>query len=249
MFSRATKSTMSSTPFNQLFANARKAAPFSQAYLSQNLVLIDLETRQFLKECLDSAGQCVDPLRMLQRMNTSMNLNMCWGRRVLSLSDPLFVEITECEYKIVELRNIYTNLQDGIPLLRSWPLGIKSREAIRLRRRRDAYLQSLNKELDHKMARSEATPCLRAELLGQGDGFAEEMDLLCITMLAAGVGPTAAALHWGLALLAVRQDIQEKAYLELRNYTGTEPSTDFLDNLNDSNGCPYVSAVAQEILR
>lgn len=240
---------MSSTPFNQLFANARKAAPFSQAYLSRNLFLVDLETRQFLKECLDSAGQSVDPLRMLQRMNTSMNLNMCWGRRILSLSDPLFLEITECEYKIVELRNIYTNLEDGIPFLRFWPLGIKSREAVRLRRRRDAYLESLNKELYDKMARNEVTPCLRAELLGQGDDFAEEMALLCVTMLAAGVGPTAAALHWGLALLAVRPDVQKKAYMELRNYTGTEPSTHSLDNLNDSNGCPYVVALAEEILR
>lgn len=248
MFSKGGKSTLSTTPFNQLFANAKKAAPFSQAYLSQNLRLIDLETRQLLEECLASRGQPIDPLRMLQRMLISMNINLCWGRRIMSQSDPFLLELIECEYKIMELRNMYTNFQDGIPFLRVWPLASKSREARQIRVRRDAYLRALNEELDEKMARNEGMNCLRAELLGHGDAFADETNVLCMTMLGAGVGPSAGGLHWGMALLAVRQDIQEKAYQELRDYTGVEPSMHAL-TLDDGEGCPYILAMAEEVLR
>ena len=102
---------------------------------------------------------------------------------------------------------------------------------------------------DEKMARGEAKSCLRTELLMQGDALAEELDVLSVTMLGAGVGPSAAGLHWGLALLAVRHDIQQKAYDELRRYTAMEPSMNVMNNLHDSAGCPYVHALAQEILR
>lgn len=217
VFSKGGKSTLSTTPFNQLFANAKKAAPFSQAYMSRNRHLIDIETRQFLNECLALQGQFIDPLRMLQRMLISVNLNLCWGRRILSHVDPFLLEVIHCEYKIMELRNMFTNFQDGIPFLRFWPLTSKSREARQIRVRRDAYLKALNEDLDEKTARNEKVDCLRAELLGQGDAFADETDVLCMTMLGAGVGPSAGALHWGMALLAVRQDIQEKAYRELRD--------------------------------
>jgi 3-hydroxyphenylacetate 6-hydroxylase len=235
---------MGTAPMTKSLNRSRKDTPLGKPAVQTYVKYLDIETRDFMRQCLEADGRPLDPRRMLQRMILSMDLTLCWGRRI-SLDDPLLVEITQVEHEIINLRNPMTNLQDCIPALR-FPWSQTTRKARELRQRRDTYFAQLNNDLDERVRHGSHTPCIRAELLHQPDVDEEELNLICLTFISAGMAPAVATLQWCIALLSRRPDIQQKALQAIReHYKDNAPFGD----PNDDQGCQYVVALAKECLR
>ena len=223
---------------------SRKDTPLGKPQVRTYVKYLDLETREFIHQCLNAENTPLDPLRMLQRMSLSLDMSLCWGRRI-ALDDPLLVEIATVEHEIVNLRNTMTNLQDCIPLLRH-PWTQTTKKALELRQRRDTYFAQLNNELDSAVLAGTHQPCIRADLLGREDVDQEELNLICLTFISAGMAPTVATLQWSLALLAKRPEIQATALRAIREHYGKDMP---LGEVEDDQGCQYVVALVKECLR
>ena len=236
--------TMGTAPMTKSLNRSRKDTPLGKPAVQTYVKYLDIETRDFMRQCLEADRRPLDPLRMLQRMSLSLDLTLCWGRRI-SLEDPLLAEIAQVEHEIVNLRNPMTNLQDCIPALR-FPWSHTTKKALELRQRRDTYFAQLNNDLDERVRQGLHTPCIRAELLHRPDVDEEELNLICLTFISAGMAPTVATLQWSIALLARRPDIQQTALHAIReHYKDNAPFGD----AGDDQGCQYIVALAKECLR
>jgi 3-hydroxyphenylacetate 6-hydroxylase len=235
---------MGTAAYSHSLNQSRKNTPLGKPAVQTYVKHLDVETRDFIRQCLEANEKPIDPLRMLQRMSLSLDLMLCWGRRI-SLKDPLLTEIVQVEHEIVNLRNTMTNLQDCIPVLR-FPWNNTTKKALELRQRRDTYFNQLNGGLDKALLEGTNAHCIRAELLGREDVNQEELNLICLTFISAGMAPTVATLQWSIALLAKRPDIQEATLRAIRHYYQDNPS---LRDIEDDQGCQYVVALIKECLR
>jgi 3-hydroxyphenylacetate 6-hydroxylase len=232
-------------PASKALNRSRKDTPLGKPAIKTYLSCLDTETFTFIQQCLSASLQPIDPLRMLQRMSLSLDLTLCWGRRI-TLEDPLLEEIVTVEHEIVNMRNTMTNLQDCIPLLR-FPWSRTTKKALNLRQRRDAYFSQLNGELDGKILKGINEKCIRAELLERGDVDEEELNLVCLTFISAGMAPTVGTLQWSLAFLAQRPDIQAAAFKSIQEHYENEYKV--LGDIDDDQGCEYIVALIKECLR
>jgi 3-hydroxyphenylacetate 6-hydroxylase len=235
---------MGTAPYSSAMNRSRKSTPLGKPAVRTYVRFLDIETRDFIRQCLDAETRPLDPLRMLQRMSLSLDLVLCWGRRI-SLEDPLLAEIVEVEHEIVNMRNTMTNLQDCIPILRTLLSGT-TKKALKLRQRRDIYFAQLNDELDDRIQKGTHTPCIRSEMLNRADVNEEELNLTCLTFVSAGMAPTVATLQWSVALLAQRPDIQAAAFKAIQDYCGKDM---VLGDEEDDQGCQYIVALVKECLR
>jgi 3-hydroxyphenylacetate 6-hydroxylase len=211
------------------------------------LHLLDTETQVFLQDCLKTGPGAVNPVDMLDRLSTSLNFSYWWGREV-ALAEPLCVTVNKTERDIMESRNLLSNFKDAFPFLR---LLWSTKQTRQLRIRRDAYVEELNVEFEQKMSRGSSCPCLRSEFLSRQDVphdlLMNEIAMLDATIPGTGIAPTTTSLYWGLALFASRPEIQEQCYRATCQHYGGE--TYPLGDIEDDQGCEYVVAVIQEILR
>jgi 3-hydroxyphenylacetate 6-hydroxylase len=160
------------------------------------------------------------------------------------LEDPLLDKIVRTEHEIVEIRNALKTYQDGLPFLRRLYTGTSSK-ALALRRVRDEYYQSLNTELDYRLLQEPGLPCMRANLL-KAKVSAEELNMVCMTFISAGMAPTVATLYWSLAFLAQRPDIQSEAMVAIAAHWESHPPE---HDLEDNARCGYIVALVKECLR
>ena len=236
---------MGTAPYSKALNKGRRDTPLGKPAVRTYVKCLDVETRDFIHQCLDAKNMPIDPLRLLQRTSLSLDLTLCWGRRI-SLNDPLLTEIVQVEHEIVNMRNTMTNLQDCIPLLR-FPWSRTTKKALALRQRRDGYFTQLNSELDAKILKGTQKSCIRAELLEREDVDEEELNLVCLTFISAGMAPTVATLQWSIAFLAQRPDIQAAAFHEIMEHYGNEYKV--LGDIDDDQGCAYIVALIKECLR
>lgn len=165
-----------------------------------------------------------------------------------SREDPMFDEITEVEEEISKFRSTTGNLQDYIPILRLNPLSFGSQKAREMRKRRDVYLNRLNKDLDDRMKKGVHKPCIQANVILDKEAALnkEELTSISLTMLSGGLDTITTLVQWSVALLAQRPDIQKKAISEIRKYyTDAEPLCDAFDDQK----CGYIVALVRECLR
>jgi 3-hydroxyphenylacetate 6-hydroxylase len=236
---------MGTAPYSKSLNHGRKMTPLGKPAVASYVPILDVETRDFVRQCLNaSKGGPIDPLPMLLRQSLSLDLSICWGRRV-SLDDPLLTEIPEVEHQIVNLRNTMTNLQDCIPLLR-FPWSSTTKKAESLRERRAIYFTQLNRELDERTRNGTQKPCLRANLLSRSDVSEEELNLISLSFISAGMSPTSSTLDWSIALLAQRPDVQDAAYEAIKDHYKGDT---ILGSAEDDQGCAYIVALAKECLR
>ncbi|OCL06090.1 cytochrome P450 [Glonium stellatum] len=245
IISKSAGYTMGTAPYSKSLNLGRKKTPLGKPAVASYIPILDTETRDFIRQCLDTSnGTPIDPLPLLLRQSLSLDLSICWGRRV-SLDDPLLREIPDVEHQIVNLRNTMTNLQDCIPLLR-FPWSSTTKKAESLRERRSIYFTELNRELDERIQMGTQKPCLRADLLSRPDVTEEELNLICLSFISAGMSPTSSTLDWSIAFLAQRPDIQEAAYQAISTHYNSDV---VLGEAEDDQGCEYVVALAKECLR
>ncbi|CZR67154.1 uncharacterized protein PAC_17053 [Phialocephala subalpina] len=82
-----------------------------------------------------------------------------------------------------------------------------------------------------------------SDLLEREDVDDEELNLVCLTFISAGMAPIVATLQWSLALLAQRPDIQATACEALLNNYGD--GEHMLGKVDDDQGCEYIVALVK----
>lgn len=213
---------------------------------------LDVETFAFIKDCFEHgrAGErAFYPLHLVQRVVLSMVLTVNWGTRMASSDDQLFKEIIEVEAGIVRTRNTTQNIQDYVPLLRLNPFSGDSKQAADWRRRRDVYLNRLDNDLRERMDKGTYTPCIQSNCILDPETKLSRQDLttISISLIQGGIDTIVGTVMWGVAILANRPDIQEKALEEIRKRY-PDPS-DVLCDPGDQENCSYVAAFVRECLR
>ncbi|CAI6342099.1 unnamed protein product [Periconia digitata] len=253
VLSNTAGTTIGTSPFGESLKRRRKgvASAVNRPSIATYIPHLDVETKDFIKEGFinGEAGTVgVNPMPMIQRLSLSLALTLNWGTRMVSRDDPLFHEITEVEEAISKFRSTTGNLQDYIPLLRLNPFSKGSRSAREMRARRDVYLARLNRDLDERMEKGTHKPCIQANVMVDEEAALnkEELRSISLTMLSGGLDTITTLVQWSVALLAQREDVQEKAVQEIRKYYGAdEPLCDAYDDQR----CQYVAALVKECLR
>jgi 3-hydroxyphenylacetate 6-hydroxylase len=245
--------TVGTSPFNESLRRRRKgiASALNKSSVESYVPHMDLETRDFIKDLFRyGAGgrNPIDPVPLIQRLSLSLALTMNWGTRMPSQEDALFDEITFVEEEITRFRSTTGNLQDYIPLLRLNPINFSSASAKDMRRRRDVYLQKLNRDLEARMAKGIYQSCIQGNVILNKDNKlnAEELTSISLSMLSGGLDTLTTVVVWAIALLARRPDIQDQAY---RNIREVYSAHQILCDAHNDQAIPYVSALAREFLR
>ena len=189
----------------------------------------------------------VNPIPLFLRMNVSLGFTLHWGSRVESQTD-MFREIIYVENAISNFRSTTSNPQDYIPLLRLNPFSGVSAIARDMSLRRNRYMSEMDRKLDDQLEKGTNKPCIRAnaKLDPTGKLNGHELTSLNVTMTAAGLDTMQATVSWGLAILAMKPEIQDKTLQEIRKtYTADEPLCEASDDLSVA----YVMALIKEIVR
>jgi 3-hydroxyphenylacetate 6-hydroxylase len=117
---------MGTAPSSKALNKGRKDTPLGKPAVRTYIKCLDIETRTFIDQCLSAANNQVDPLHLLQRMSLSLDLTLCWGRRI-SLQHPLLAEIVKVEHEIVNMRN--THQRSGLRAYITIPLEHHNQES------------------------------------------------------------------------------------------------------------------------
>jgi len=245
--------TIGTSPYSDSLKRRRKgaASALNRPSVATYVPHLNIETLDFVKE-LYTDGEVgevpIDPMPMIQRLSLSLALTLNWGIRLKSREDDLFGEITHVEEEISRFRSTTGNLQDYIPLLRLNPVNFHSAKAREMRRRRDAYLSSLNRGLDERIAKGTYKPCIQANVILDKEAKLNEDELtsISLTMLSGGLDTITTLLAWFIAYLSQHPEIQDKAVSEIRKlYAEDQPMCD----VEDDQKCQYIVALVRESLR
>lgn len=245
--------TIGTSPYSDSLKRRRKgaASALNRPSVATYVPHLNIETLDFIKELYTDGkvGEVpIDPMPMIQRLSLSLALTLNWGIRLKSREDDLFGEITHVEEEISRFRSTTGNLQDYIPLLRLNPVNFHSAKAREMRRRRDAYLSSLNRGLDERIAKGTYKPCIQANVILDKEAKLNEDELtsISLTMLSGGLDTITTLLAWFIAYLSQHPEIQDKAVSEIRKlYAEDQPMCD----VEDDQKCQYIVALVRESLR
>ncbi|KAF7195908.1 3-hydroxyphenylacetate 6-hydroxylase [Pseudocercospora fuligena] len=244
--------TIGTSPYSASLKIRRKtlATALNRRAVSSYSDHIDAETLLFLREALNDgkAGQAsLDPGPLFLRMNISLGFTLHWGTRLHKDSD-MFHEITEVEEAISNFRSLTSNTQDYVPLIRLLPFNPVSALARTMGARRKKYTAVLNRELDVRIADKTNEPCIRANAKLDPDSNLNAMELesLNATITAAGLDTMQASVLWGIAVLCVRTDLQDKVFRAVRD---KYPESNLLDHVPEGQDVEYLDAFIKEVLR
>jgi 3-hydroxyphenylacetate 6-hydroxylase len=208
-------------------------------------------------------------------LNLSLTLNYGTRvSDVKDMSDAsLIKEVLYVEEEISNFRDTSKNYANYIPLLRYWEpieqaLGWgmqKKGHAADIGRRRLQYNKILQEKLEDEVKRGVDKPCIQGSVLRDpeaSDLTAQELISVSLSMMAVsnsrhanirwtlmissqGAHSNQPTLIWAILLLAHRQDIQEKAYNEIRK-AGV---LDLSSNAYSETKVPYIDALTKEVSR
>ncbi|KAK6385745.1 hypothetical protein LTS17_001317 [Exophiala oligosperma] len=252
IISKGAALTIGASPYSDSLKKRRKifASALNRPSVASYVPHIDSETRILLKDALElgKAGkEQVNPIPLFLRMNVSLGFTLHWGARVESQTD-MFREIIYVENAISNFRSTTSNLQDHIPLLRLNPFNGVSAVARDMSVRRGRYMGQMDRELDERLEKGSYKPCIRANVKLDPDGKLTDHELtsLNVTMTAAGLDTMQATVSWGLAILAMKPEIQEKALSEIaKKFPQGAP----LCEASDEFTVEYIMALIKEIAR
>ena len=245
--------TIGTSPYDESLKRRRKgaASALNKSSIQTYLCHLDSETRTFISDIAEggfAGDREVDPLPIIQRLSLSLSLTMNWGTPKLNISSDFFREVTVVQNEISRLRSTTGNMEDYIPLLRLSPFSARKEKARALRDRRDIFLKTLNDDLDDRISRGAHKPCIRANIILDKDLKLNQIEMtsISLTMLSAGLNTITGVLHWSIALLSERPDIQSRATEAIQNQSlAGGPYCD----VEDDQKCPYVWALVKECLR
>ncbi|KAM0335233.1 hypothetical protein ACHAQA_000276 [Verticillium albo-atrum] len=256
--------SIGTSPWDESCKRRRKlaAGALNKTRVDSYAPILNLEAREFLRDllgaCRDGAAE-IDFRPAVQRFSLNLSLTLNYGARMTSVKsltdDPLLQEIIYVESEISKFRDTGKNYANYIPLLRYWEpvagfLGLGSQpkgHAADIGRRRLAYNDVLLDRLRDEVKRGEDKPCIQGAVLRDPESATltrEELISVSLSMMA-GADSNQPTLAWAALLLAHRPDIQEKAYLAIKE-AGV---LGLPSNAYASTKVDYITALTKEISR
>lgn len=211
---------------------------------------LDLETKSFLRDLLDYGKKGtvpIDPLPLIQRMSLSLVTTINWGVRVPSIESALFREIVTVEEELNRTRSTIGNPSDHIPLLRLSPFSQVTATSRLLRQRRDKYMAKFDGDVASQVEKGiSGKPCIQASVLKykEAELTSEELRSISLSMTSGGFETVANSVHWTIGHLALHPELQDKAYEQIRQFSGPG-----MPDAADDQKCAYILALAKESLR
>ncbi|CAA7271157.1 unnamed protein product [Cyclocybe aegerita] len=217
---------------------------------SQNYkILQSLESKILLRDLL-SASDSVEYSAHLRRFAISVVFCVAYGRRVLSLDDPLVVEnmkTDECYIRmstpgryIVESWPILLKLPHFLQWFRAEPLAQRARDTALYTR----LMEGVREQMKVGVAQSSTA---RWGLEKQAEwGLNDlEMAFALSAPFSAGVGTTLATFDVFLLAMLCHPEVMKKAQAELDGIVGPHRLPDF----EDAESLPYLRAAIKESMR
>ncbi|KAL4860985.1 hypothetical protein BDV12DRAFT_191377 [Aspergillus spectabilis] len=249
--------SIGTSPWNESCKSRRKVAggalnrPKVQSY--EPIIL--RETSEFIQALTTESGSGTVDTNFnaaVHRLSLNMVMTLNYGMRIAKTTDlkedAFYAEVVEVENQISSLRSTSRNLANYIPLLQFLEPIFWRKTAARtadVGNRRIAYNNELLRRLQDAVDRDEDVPCIQGNVLRDPEGVAlSNNELLSISLsMMAGADSSQPTINWAFLLLAHHQDIQKKAYDELRRTTGTDYK------LSETKEVEYIYALVKEVLR
>lgn len=244
---------MSATPATLACTAARKHLSRTPGHLEWTT--IDTVVARCIQRLLLVGDETIDSLRTAHVTLMEFNLLWGWGWLDSPLEKTGMLEaIVEDELAIMhEFRNQFadcSHVRLGLPLtVAHFRLRGRLRE---LRARRRHHIRMLDQDTDLKSELGTPPDCLRVRVNNtkRVPGTAE---LLSSTLLSAGVGPTGAALSWGIIYLASQPQLQEALYAAMLAPplppSSSPPVECSREQIWQQQGCAQLAGFVQEVLR
>ncbi|KAL3458116.1 cytochrome P450 [Aspergillus heterothallicus] len=248
--------SIGTSPWNESCKARRKVAggALNRPKVASYEPIILRETSEFISALTtESAGGTVDAnfTAAVHRLSLNMVMTLNYGMRVAKTTDlkedAFYAEVVTVENEISKLRSTSRNLANYIPLLRFLEpiLWRKSAaKAAEIGNRRIAYNNELLRRLQDAVDHDEDNPCIQGNVLRDPEGLDLSVnELLSISLsMMAGADSSQPTIGWAFLLLAHRQDIQKRAFEELKS-TGVEYNPD------ETRDVEYIHALVKEVLR
>ncbi|KAJ4207681.1 hypothetical protein NW759_013913 [Fusarium solani] len=256
--------SIGTSPWDESCKRRRKlaAAGLNRPRVESYAPILNLESREFLRDLYNESKDGsveIDFRQAVTRFSLNLSLTLNYGTRVSNVKslhdDPLLAEILYVESEISKFRDTSKNYANYIPLLRYWEpiasfLSLTSApksHAADIGRRRLEYNDVLLNKLKDEVERGEDKPCIQGAVLREPESATltrEELISVSLSMMA-GADSNQPTIAWAILLLAHRPDIQEKAYLAIKE-------ADVLNlpsNAYASSKVEYIDALTKEIAR
>ncbi|KAK1052114.1 hypothetical protein LTR74_016578 [Friedmanniomyces endolithicus] len=244
-------SSIGTTAWSESTKRRRKtaASAMNKPAVASYLPFIDELTKALILELLEQGRggeMAFDPRQAIASAVTDLTMTVNYGAR-LPPDEALLSEIIDVEDGLSRIKNPLGSAQDFIPILRLLPFNSQSSKAREVNRRRMVYLRRFERETEQRVEKGVDKPCIQGKCLRDPTVQLDNIDLMSISMsmVSGGLDTMVNTLAWTIGTLAIRPDIQDKAYKAICEAYGSETWAP----IEDEHGIPYIDALVKECLR
>jgi len=262
-------SSIGTTAWSESTKRRRKtaASAMNKPAVASYLPFIDELTKSLISELLEQGrggDMAFDPRQAIASAVTDLTMTVNYGAR-LPPDEALLNEIVDVEDGLSRIKNPLGSAQDFIPILRLLPFNSQSTKAREVNRRRLVYLRRFERETEERVEKGVDKPRIQGKCLRDPTVQLDNIDLMSISMsmvgcavfplntgtladfvqVSGGLDTMVNTLAWTIGTLAIRPDIQDKAYKAICEAYSSET----WGPIEDEHGVPYIDALVKECLR
>ncbi|TKA34704.1 hypothetical protein B0A54_13304 [Friedmanniomyces endolithicus] len=262
-------SSIGTTAWSESTKRRRKtaASAMNKPAVASYLPFIDELTKSLISGLLEQGRggeMAFDPRQTIAGAVTDLTMTVNYGAR-LPPDEALLNEIVDVEDGLSWIKNPLGSAQDFIPILRLLPFNSQSTRARQVNRRRLVYLRRFERETEERVEKGVDKPCIQGKCLRDPTVQLDSIDLMSISMsmvscavfplntgtpadfvqVSGGLDTMVNTLAWTIGTLAIRPDIQDKAYKAICEAYSSET----WGPIEDEHGVPYIDALVKECLR
>ncbi|KAI0312784.1 cytochrome P450 [Amylostereum chailletii] len=244
---------ITATPYGEKWRHHRKIAmqQLSAKAVAEYTHLLDYESHILTRSLYYEGGKgslAVNPALYAARYSINNMLNLSFGTRTTSTSDPLTDRAISLANEFMKLSGPFSNPIDFIEPLQWLPTQSYKR-AVKLHEGLVDVYGALIQRVQARMDSGEDVPdCLVKTLLltreKEGLNWEETVMLSCVFTLG-GIHSMTGILLWFLALVPSYPEVQARAHEELDRVVGRE----HWPTAEDQKNLPYIRAIIKEISR
>ncbi|KAI8142842.1 cytochrome P450 [Fennellomyces sp. T-0311] len=235
---------------NKNWKNLRSAllSITSPRSVSDNTSVLQSEIDQLVNGLISTSTlhDGVDPILSFKRSSLNFVLETCFGTRVHSEKDPLFLELMTMLDDFTELSAFHNDISNFLPLL-SFINILKRTQKIHEKYDQETRTPVIRRLIDHAI--NSGKDCMFRRLsMGKETLELEDDDLLVAAtdVIVAGTDTTAVSLSWTIVILLHHPEVCKKLADEVDGFIREHGR---LPHFTERNCFPYLIAVQKEAIR